>query len=346
MKEQIHSPFSTVHRSSPADDQVRELVTGAGTRPAIPEKDLAAIRGSARESWLEMTKRERERRRFRRAGTALALAASLVMAIAIGWWLRPGVPPAGPVVASVELVRGAALFDGNEAMAGTEIHEGAVIETAGDPKLPSRVAIRLARGHSVRVDSGSRLRLTSVSTMTLERGAVYVDTAGAVDSEGVEVATAFGRIRDIGTQFEVRVGTAGTEELTVRVREGEISLDRDGGRLSAGAGEQLRLEGDSLERERIAPSDDVWTWIAEATPAMEVDGATLATFLEWVSRETGRELSYGDDSVATSAEDIRVHGSIEGMTPEESLAVILPGSGFDYRIENGSLEIQRPYQQP
>ena len=70
--------------------------------------------------------------------------------------------------------------------------------------------------------------------------------------------------------------------------------------------------------------------------------ASLAAYLEWVARETGRELEFESEELSRASESIVVHGSIESMTPTESLQAVLPGSGLDYQIENGSLRVARP----
>jgi hypothetical protein len=63
--------------------------------------------------------------------------------------------------------------------------------------------------------------------------------------------------------------------------------------------------------------------------------------LRWVSRETAWRLQYEDEALAELATTIRLHGSIEGMAPDASVAVVLPGSGLDYRLEGGALRITR-----
>ena len=66
----------------------------------------------------------------------------------------------------------------------------------------------------------------------------YVDSGGD-KTRPVLIQTEHGDVRDIGTQFEVR---AERSSLRVRVREGEVIVDRPGSSLSARAGELLRLD--------------------------------------------------------------------------------------------------------
>ncbi len=342
MSENRSSSFP-VSVSDAGEPEIRDLLRSAGSRPPVAAGELAEIRSAAKAQWHEMVRMERERKRFRNARTFMALAASLILAVAIGWWLKPGGAPTGSeIVASVELVRGEVLFEGLALAQGSRLAAGTVVETSDVDGAPSRVAVRLDAGQSVRIDSGSRLRFLSASRLDLERGAVYIDTAGTGGAAGVEISTPYGMVRDIGTQFEVRVDERAPAALTVRVREGEVTLERGEQVHSAYAGEELNLEGGDLDRRAIEPSSAAWDWILTATPAMELEGATLSSYLEWVSRETGRELRYEGAGLEQSAGSILVHGSIEGMTPEESLSVVLPGSGLGYLVENGSLIIAKP----
>ena len=84
-----------------------------------------------------------------------------------------------------------------------------------------------------------------------------------------------------------------------------------------------------------------WDWVARVTPPMDIEGAPIASYLEWVSRETGRELRYSEEALAKSAATETLSGSIEGFTPEQSLS-ILAGSGFGYQVDTGLLLIKRP----
>ena len=182
----------------------------------MPVEDLDEIRIAARDSWLEMARRERERSRFRRTVNVLAIAASLLLAITIGWWLKPDGPVTAPaIVARVELLRGEVLFDGVPVEDAAGLTAGTVVETTKAADRSSGVAVRLSAGQSVRIDAGTRVRLVSGSTLELERGAVYIDTAEA-QMAAVEISTPHGSVRDIGTQFEVRLGETGEAELTVR----------------------------------------------------------------------------------------------------------------------------------
>lgn len=330
----------------PDDEAIRELLESAGRRPAVPAEDLARIEAAARAQWQEVVAAGQRRRRALRRSLPLALAASLILAVAIRWGWRTEKPPAASTpVATVQLLKGEARVEGppdqehRELAAGDALAAGTVLATGGDG---SRVALRFLNGESVRLDAGTRVRLVSRTRLDLEAGAVYVDS-GEAGGGSLEVGTPWGRVREVGTQFEVRVEPGDGLALRVRVREGAVSLLRNGGPEAVAAGGELRLHRDGrVSRGAIEPQAKDWAWVLTAAPSLDIEGLTLAEYLAWVSRETAWRLRYEDGELAALAAEIRLHGTIEGMAPDESLSVILPGSGLGYRIEGGTLHIARP----
>ena len=331
-------------QSNVEEQEVRDLIAGAGPRAVAPAEELKTIRGAAREEWRRMVEVERRRRRGARSRARLALAAGLILAVAAGWWLvgRPA-PLAAPVVASVELLTGVARFgDGVELAMGGEIPAGATVETGGWPEgSPVGMALRLAGGQSLRLAADSRVRLVSERRFELERGTLYIDS-GSPAADGLEVITALGTVRDIGTQFEVRLG-AGDSALRLRVREGECLLEAAGESHSAIRGEQLTRSADgSPTRIQIEPYGPEWDWVMATAPGLEIEGLPLSSFLAWATREIGREVRWASSELADAAQaEITVHGSIEGLSPEEALEWVLRGTGLRYEVENGTIFIAR-----
>jgi hypothetical protein len=344
MSEQRREKFRALRSASAGEEEVRELIRGAGPRPAVSMEDLAEIRHAAEDQWRELVRREKERKRFQRKRDAVALAASVVLALLLGWWLLPGKKPAtSDFVASVVLLRGEVRNgQGLELSAASRLTVGTVLETSSGGSEPGRAALRLLGGQSVRLDVDTTVRLASGTALEIDRGAVYVDTKSAVVEGGIEISTPYGRVRDIGTQFEVRVGDASGSELTVRIREGGILLEQDSESYSAKAGEELTVRKGTVSRGTVEPHSDVWDWVLGIAPSMDIEGVTLSAYLDWVSRQTGRQVRFADGSLAESSKTTRLHGTIEGVTPLESLAVVLPASGLDYQVENGSVLVVRP----
>jgi hypothetical protein len=216
--------------------------------------------------------------------------------------------------------------------AETALPAGTVVVAGAD----GSAALRLAAGAAVRVDAGSRLRLTTARSLALERGAVYVDSGGAGGAArpiapGLEVVTPLGRVTDVGTQFEVRLtgeGAAATG-LRLRVREGEARLAVETATHPAAAGEEIALDvAGRVARGSVAPDDAGWRWAAAAAPALPIEGQTLAAFLDRATRELGLSWRLVEPLPGEDPARVVLHGSGEGLTPEEALEVVLAGSAL------------------
>ncbi len=282
---------------------------------------------------------ERTHRRRGRARQLIGAVAMLAGLAAVGFLvLRPAGdrPPAtGEPIAFLELTRGPVEL----ALAGGEpIYAGTVIDTTS-AGAAGRAAIRLAGGQSLRLDGETRVQLASRSSVVLERGAVYVDSAGGAD---VEVRTALGVVRDIGTRFEVRLldeREAGAS-LRVRVRDGSVMLERGGDSHHAIAGEELSARGDgSVERGRVPIHGPHWDWVLDTAPAPEIAGRPLSDFLDWVSHEGGWRVRFADPETARIASSTVLHGDVEGLTLAEASSMVLHGSGLGYRLEDGAFVV-------
>ncbi|MEA2564218.1 MAG: transrane sensor [Acidobacteriota bacterium] len=315
------------------EEEITMLLRIAGRRPQLPEDEVAPARAAAREVFRQQARRA-ARRRCLGWTAAAGLAASLLLFIA----LTSRGPVARKPVATLEMRTGAVAV--SRAAGPRDLLAGAVLTT----EQGGAAAMRLPSGASVRIDGGSSVRIDSARRVTLERGALYVDSgpAAALD-DGIEVSTALGSIRDIGTQFEVRLLQRST--LRVRVREGRVLVDRAGEVHQARAGGELVLAQDgSFRRAGIQVHGPAWDWVQRAAPPFEIEGASLADFLGWVSRETGlpwRLAGPREYRRERLPEEVILHGSIEGLTAEDALSVVLPASGYRHRRVGGQLLIER-----
>ena len=219
---------------------------------------------------------------------------------------------------------------------GEPIHAGATIETGPES---GRAAVRLAGGQSMRLDVDTRVRVASSTGITLERGAVYFDSA---TGNSLEVRTTLGVVRDIGTQFEVRLlPEASTKsDLRIRVREGAVIFAGEGDSHHATVGEELAIAGDgTLTRGSASIHGQAWDWVVDMAPAPELTNQPLQAFLDWAAREGGWEVQFADGETAALAAQTVLHGDIGGLTLKEALQIVFDGSGLGHRLQQGALVI-------
>lgn len=322
--------------SEPEDRELAEVVERAGPRPAVSPDDLAAVTTAFRAEWqrqMAARKRAVNTRRW-------LLAASLVVGLGAAWWWTRGgalVPPP-PRIATVETLRGLVTTPDGDLAIGHDLLAGSSVETgrgSGD-----HLALRTTTGLALRLDAGTRLRLDGADRVTLERGAVYVDSGPA--GHGIAVATPLGVARDLGTRFEVRLLGDGSPALRVRVRDGQVEVAAPGVKAAAGAGVELTVGGDgSVHRTAVPAHGPDWQWVIAAAPPFQLEGRSLADFLAWVTTETGWSVVYDDPSLAASAATISLHGSLAGLPADQAPGVVLPGAALDYRLEESILRVSR-----
>ncbi|HXT21561.1 MAG TPA: FecR family protein [Thermoanaerobaculia bacterium] len=326
--------------SAAGEAQVAALLRLAGAAPALSEEELQPAREAARAVWRGRVRQRTARRQ--QVWTVGALAASVVAIVGVAWWMRRPVTPASPItIAALELSSGGVTVEPIPATpprgAAPTLLAGTVLTSAAD----GRAALRLPGGASVRLDGSTRVRLVSPRALALEAGALYVDS-GALPGAQIEIDTPLGRVTDLGTQFEVRLAptSAASPELRLRVREGEVRVDADGVIHRAEAGSELRLTPDgSAQRAAVAADDAAWQWAARAAPAPEIEGQTLQWFLDREARELGLRWRLVEPRPERAPREIVLHGSVEGLTPDEAIDVVLTGSGLRGERAAGELLI-------
>jgi ferric-dicitrate binding protein FerR (iron transport regulator) len=333
---------------------VRSLMESAGPRPTIPAADLATIRSTARDAWRSRTAAtapEESELRSQWPRWALALAATLLVALGLAGWQLQRSPQALQVVAQLDSASGVLLLERPGAeprpLTGKSPLTASSWLTSGDAATsPGTAAIRLASGAAMRMDVDTRLQLLSANEVRLERGALYVDTGvdGAVPAgsePAILVQTPYGPVQDIGTRFTVRVEGNGTPVLSLRVRDGAVAVGESAQRQVAQAGEELRLEGDRVEREEISVYGSGWEWVLEAAPGFQLDGRPLGELLGWVERETGWRIAYASEELAEHAPTIPLFGSMADLRPDEAPFVLLPGADLEGHLEGDVLIISQ-----
>jgi ferric-dicitrate binding protein FerR (iron transport regulator) len=306
------------------DHDLSRLLRLAGPRPRVPADAEARVHAAVHREWTRTLGAGRRRR-----WAALAAAAAVVATAALA--LRPAPSPVTrpSAVAVVEHVAGRAAL-----ARGAVVRRGDWVQTPEDGRLALQVG-----GHlSLRLDTSTRLQLQSPSAVWLERGAVYVDSGDGQDKGAIRIDTREGEVREVGTQFQVRVAPA---SVHVSVRSGEIVLLREQGNHSAAAGVGLDVEGGAVRSRAVAPFGAAWSWVEAATPAYALEGRRLEDLLGWVARETGLAVRFEDEGLARSAAGITLRGSTEGLTPTQALDSVLPAAGLTARRDGGRVVVGR-----
>jgi hypothetical protein len=317
------------------NDEVALLVRLAGRSGPIAAERLVRVRTAVHGAWRDeygagRARQVKTRRRWLAVAVPLVAAASGVIAFAIWGPIRT---PAPVLVAHIDQATGSPA-PGFSFGAGDAVMSGSTVATS-----VGTLAMTLTSGVHLRLDASSTARVDSASDVALERGAVYVDSAGAHPTQPgaspISIHTPAGLVRDIGTQFEVRLAGAG---IRIRVRDGQVRITYANGLdARAGAGEELFSKPDgSIDRRSSAATGSEWAWAERAAPPFSVEGKTLGAFLDWVSREGAWTVTFADSRFSKAARATVLHGRpdlLRGLTPAEALDVVLPTCGLRHRID-------------
>ena len=307
------------------ENDTARLVRLAGPRAPVPADRADRVREAVRGHWRSATRRRIVRRRVMTVVVLCAVASAGSAIVLMRRGEATGVPA---VAAHVERVDGTLPL-----AAGASLGVREWLETGAG----ARVALRLPDGTSVRLDSGCRMRLLSPALIELAYGGLYVDTIN--ESGGLEIRTAFGTVRDVGTQFETRVTGS---VLRLRVRTGVVELRRGDRRdVTARAGTELTLIGNEIESRPVSEYGSEWAWAVTLAPRFDIEGRSLAAFLDYLAREHGWRVRYSDAALARHSSSIILHGSVTGLDPEDALAVVLATSDLTHRLRNGELVVSR-----
>lgn len=347
-KDEIGNPVTGEDREFEAE--VQRAMRAAGTRDELAHGELSpADFQMHHDAALMVWQRQQRRRRRRRAwgGIAVAAAVALGLVFAGSWLDRTSSTPQVTIAESfaVTQVQGdvEVLVSGDDgqawqpASAFQPIAMGSRVRTGAGAAV---IRSSAPEGPELRLDGGTELMLEGSSRATLMRGRVYVDTGehGSPPGDGAAqprmlVSTALGDAVDLGTQFEVRVGEA---SLGVRVRAGRVEVrpqdDLEGLPsdlvVDSGSGVEVFADG-RVERSEIDVTDGTWDWSGRLAAPFELDGATLAAYLDWLRRETGWTVRFESAAARTEAETVQLTGSsTAGLLPAETVELVLPSAGY------------------
>jgi ferric-dicitrate binding protein FerR (iron transport regulator) len=319
---------------SDEEDVTTQLLRMAGVPPDPPAERTARVRATVHREW-----RTRRQRRLIRNGVAIGLLAAASLTVAV--WIRGRMeaPLNAPSIAVAQRIQGRPFIirpsqgtDLTLLSMSTPIYPADVIETDAE----SRVGLQLGDGSSIRIDHGSRVRFLTPAVLEVMAGAAYVATADR--AHGFEVRTTMGTLRDVGTQFEVRLTPS---LLRLRVRTGTVEIVRGTGVDRAAAGTEATVTTKGIAVRPVPAYGSEWAWTTEVAPAFAIEGRTVGIYLEHVAAEQAWTLHYADPAVAEAATRIIIHGSVEGLSAEDALGVVLATSGLEYRLRNGELYVSK-----
>jgi ferric-dicitrate binding protein FerR (iron transport regulator) len=297
----------------------------------------ADVRSAVEWEWRAMTAARERKVRYVRWAAAAGVAVA-----ALGVWIaRPLYAPDDGPVASIAPVEGLVEYRGDRddrwapLSASTRLRSGDELRT----RPYGRVALQLASGVQLRLDSATRIAFEDVHHARMRRGGVYVDSgaAGADDARAFELETPAGDVSHLGTQYQVRVADG---VLRVGVREGLVSIGGSGGETVGRAGEQVTLQYGQVSRTSLAGNDEAWSWIGSITPPFSIEGRSVDEFLAWAARETGRQVVYQSPAVAAQARDIVLKGSVAGLTPDAALTAVLSTTRLQPVVDDGHIRVQ------
>ena len=324
-----------------SSDPVEALLARATPRPEPPAADARMIRAAVESEWRSVTDRRRTRRRW----AQFAVAASLVLAVfaSLDFAGTGNVEPArvaeiGKRFGSIYVLGdNAELVEGNNL---SSVTTGQTLLTGDD----SGIALAWGTGGSLRIDENTRIEFRSRDSVYLQSGRVYFDSTPGLaaagfsggSGTGLTVATDFGEVRHIGTQF---MAAAEGGQLIISVREGEVVVDSAGRSTPASEGQQLAMTASgAFDVLNIGTHGGAWTWVEQTAPGASLDGRTVSELLDWVSRETGLALEYGSQQARLGAERSVLNGQLN-VPPRQALAIWMLGTDLAWEIDNGVIYV-------
>lgn len=310
-----------------SDEALEEILRRAGPRPRPSETARLQAYESLHAQWQASV-----RQRRRRWTPYLAFAATLLIAglVNVQWFAAPSTAE----VRQLEVLRanGSRVFHNDRQYSVAAIVDRSITLAAGDELATAgdtRTALDWDRG-SLRLNEATRIRLEDAETLTLLHGAIYFDSVPSsnIDERAtIRIATDLGTISHSGTQFQVSYSGAALE---VSVREGEVRVAGDRVDVTLVRGEGMRLSPDGrFERRLVNTYDAGWQWATDIAPERDIEGRTTAEVLNWVARETGREIRFASDAARALAES--EPRGIASLAPMAALRTIPYMTSLQYR---------------
>jgi ferric-dicitrate binding protein FerR (iron transport regulator) len=329
------------NRTLERDKAVEEILRRAPPRPAPSAEHMTVAREAVKAEWQTVTSKRRGQRKL----AALAIAASVMIAIAVGVNVLR-VPSALPVqVATIDSTDGTIYLLEEQSRLQetrdlTELVAGQTLVTGRD----SGVAITWSSGGDLRIDEDSRVEFVSVDDILLHSGRVYFDAQPSRLQAGIpqnsnarfSIRTSEGTVSHLGTQYMTDIDG---DTLTVSVREGQVNVVGKFADAAATAGQQLVLSGSKRPSyTNIGTHGDAWLWVERMAPAIELDQRSAHEFIGWASRETGLEVRYTTEVAEERARSTQMIGTVDSE-PRIALQTLLQTTDLRVRLKDGLIVV-------
>lgn len=302
-----------------ADTSIEALLREVGARDEPSSEATRDVMSAVHAEWQAIVQQRRQQQRV----VAWRIAASAVLAILIATFSYRYLAPAPVQIATVANVDGRLLAAEEDASSqaratGQFINVGETVQTDAQ----SRAALAFPNGLSLRLDHDTRLTVAAADRIELSSGAIYVDAPpDSHNADKLTVETIAGSVRHVGTQYEVRTRA---DSMRVSVREGRVLVTSPTQSSTGEAGHVLHLTANGeLTRSSLAATDPYWQWALDAGPTFDIDNQSLAEFLQWIARETGRHVIYSTPQAEAAAAAVKLRGSIAGLETDAALAAVL-----------------------
>jgi ferric-dicitrate binding protein FerR (iron transport regulator) len=315
-------------------DEARILREGFKTSPLSAEA-LKRIRAATEAEWRATV--SVRRRRWAPAGIAASvLGVTLVVGLSI--FGTAGSDRDGEVLANLVRSESPGMLQVRAFRSDASVDAGGALLSPRTYEARGQALLALKSGGNLRLAAGSRIEIVEKDAVRLDAGQLYVDIPpGSRAGSAFVVMTPAGEFRHVGTQFALAVANG---ETRLRVREGKVRWVNANGESSVEAGADIHITRDGeVSRRVITPSDDAWDWIAATTPDFEVANRPLQEFLAWVARESGRELVLADEDTHRQVATIRMHGSVNGLTPLQALSAVMAATSLRYELSEGQIRV-------
>ena len=299
------------------DTGIEALLREVGVRDEPSADMMREVQAAVHAEWQSMVQQRRSRRRF----VAIGIAASALLAVGVAMFGVRYFAPLPIEVAQITRIDGHLLVrpqaeGAREVTVAQSVSTGETIQT--DDR--SRAALKFGDAVSLRLDQGTIVKVASADELVLTAGALYVDSQ-AQNPQALTIRTDAGSVRHVGTQYEVRTHA---DDMVVSVREGRVMIANAAGTSSGVAGERIRVTPrGQIVRGTVAAHDPHWQWAARTAPQFDINDHTLAVFLDWVARETGRKIEYASGEAQSAASQVKLRGSIVGLDPDTALSAVL-----------------------